>query len=455
MNKRTEDAAWLPEGFGPEQVDTVIVAFPDVYGRLMGKRLTRDYFLENAAQSGIHACNYMLTIDVAMNPLPGFKLASWDQGYGDFQVRIDRRTLRRLVWVPGTALVLGHAHHEDGRPVAEAPRQILAAQIDKLARHGQEAAMGSELEFFLFHETYQSAREKGYRNLTAASEYLIDYHTLQPGRDEDVLRRIRNEMTESGIAVECSKGEWGKGQHEINLLHADAMEMADRHVIYKMGVKEIAAQQGRAITFMSKWTTDDSGNGFHLHTSVWDRTTGKNLFHDPAENGYSTVFRQFIGGLLKYCRELSYFFAPTVNSYKRYQHSSWAPTAVVCGHDNRTCGFRVVGSGSSLRVENRMPCADANPYLAFAATLAAGMRGVEEKLDCGPLYEGNAYEDPSLPRLPRSLEEAATLLQDSAMARDAFGQPVVEYLVHTARLEAAAFQAAVTDWERDRYFEQL
>ena len=445
----------LPEWFTPKQVQTVITAFPDVYGRLMGKRMTREFFLEHAIGSGMHSCDYLMTVDIAMEIMPGFKVASWDKGFGDFRTQFDISTLRLLPWHDRTATVLGDMFDADGRPVAESPRRVLAKQLERLAERGQKACLGSELEFFLYNENYHEAHDKHYSNLTPASDYSIDYHILQPGRDEDVLARIRSEMTAAGITVECSKGETGKGQHEVNLLYTEAMEMADRHTLYKAGAKDIANQEGRSITFMAKPFDNDAGSGLHIHTSLWKADGKTNLFYDTESKGQSEFFRYFLGGLLKYSRQLAYFFAPTINSYKRFQPNSWAPTAIVCGHDNRTCGFRVVGQGGSLRIENRMPGADANPYLAFAATIAAGLAGVDEKIDCGPIYEGNAYDDKTLPRLPETLEEATELLQNSKMAVDAFGENVVEFYVHTAKYEASAFHRAVTDWERCRYFEQL
>lgn len=444
---------WLPAWFSAEEIDTVLVAFPDVFGRLVGKRFTRSHFIRSVVESGTHACNYLLTVDLDLNPLDGFAVASWDQGYGDFHLRPDLTTLKRLPWSPGTALVLCDVEHEDHVPVAVAPRNVLKSQLERLASRHWISYMGSELEFYLFHETYPSAAAKRYYDLQPSSSYLIDYDALQPARDENVLRRLRNEMNDAGITVEGSKGEWGKGQHELNMLYAEALDMADRHAVFKFGAKEIAAQEGRAITFMAKIDTQQAGSSFHLHSSIWDAQGKQNLFAEG--NQETALFRAFLGGLLRYGRELSYFFAPTVNAYKRYQASSWAPTSLVWSHDNRTTGFRVVGHGNSLRIENRMPGADANPYLAYAATLAAGLRGVAEELDCGDAYRGNAYVDEKLARLPASLDEAADLLDASEMARDAFGADTVAFYVHTARLECQAQRQAVTDWDRQRYFERI
>lgn len=454
MSSSQEVLAWLPAWFSPEQIDTVLVAFPDVLGRLMGKRLTRSHFLQHVAKGGTHACNYLLTVDMEMNPLEGFKLASWEQGYGDFHVVPHLSTLHLLPWAPGSALVLCDLEHEGGGAVAEAPRTILRKLVDQLRQRDLSAYMGSELEFYLFNDSYEQAHAKRYEGLQPSSDYLIDYHLLQTARDEDVLRRLRNEMHEAGIVVEGSKGEWGRGQQELNLLFAEALQMADRHVIFKHGAKEIAAQQGHSITFMAKLATDQAGSSFHLHSSLWNAEGDRPRFVDT-KGEPTKEFRYFLGGLMKYARELSYFFAPTINSYKRFQVASWAPTSLVWAHDNRTTAFRVVGHGKALRVENRSPGADANPYLAFAATIIAGMQGIDEKLDCGEPYRGNAYVNAELPRLPSSLDEAADLLDGSELARRVLGNEVVEFYVHTARSECQAYRAAVTDWDLRRYFERI
>lgn len=443
----------LPHWFDPAEFHTVVVAFPDVLGRLMGKRFTGEFFRDHVAADGTHACNYLLTVDVDMEPLPGFALASWDQGYGDFHLCIDPATMRRTPWNHGAALVLADLEREGGGPIAESPRAMLRRQLEALAGRGLTAQCASELEFYLFHDSYRDAAERGWRNLHPSSDYLIDYHVLQPNRDEDVLQRLRNELTAAGVPIEGTKGEWGRGQHEINVEYCSALEAADRHTLLKHAAKLIADQQGRAITFMAKLDTEQAGSSCHIHFSLWDAGGTENRFAAPSEP--SPLFRQFLGGLVTYGRELSYFFAPTINSYKRYQAASWAPTSLVWAHDNRTTGYRVVGHGKGLRIENRMPGADVNPYLAYAATIAAGLRGIDEGLDCGDPYRGNAYEDPDIPRLPGSLDEAADLLAGSALARDAFGSSVVDFYVHTARLEAEAYRRTVSDWERARYFERI
>jgi len=433
------------------EIDTVIVAFPDVFGRLVGKRCTGEFFRQHA-QHGTHGCSYLLTVNLEMDPLDGFQLANWDKGFGDFEMRPDFSTLRVLPWQPGAALVICDSMHVDGRRVAEAPRSILRQQIDSFAKKGWTVAIASELEFFLFNQSYHDAFTGDYRNLAPSSDYRIDYHTMQPARDEALMRSVRNAMAAARVPVESSKGEWGRGQHEINFVYDQPLEMADKHVLFKQGIKEIAAQQGKAISFMAKPWHTEVGSSCHVHISL--SRGGRNLFWD-GKSGGSKCFRQFLGGLMKYAPELGYFFAPTINSYKRYQSASWAPTRMAWSRDNRTVGFRVVGHGDSFRIENRMPGADANPYLAFAAMMAAGLAGVEEQLHCGPEYLGNAYVDTKLPALPTSLREAADRLDRSKPARQAFGDQVVDFYVHTARLEVQAFEGAVTDWERRRYFEQI
>ena len=436
------------------EIDTVIVAVPDVLGRLIGKRFTGDFFLKSVARHGTHACNYLLTVNIEMDPMDGFKLANWQEGFGDFELRPDLATIRVLPWQPASALVLCDHFHDNGRRVAESPRSVLRTQLESLARKKFTAFLASELEFFLFNNTFHDAFAAGYRNLTPSSDYRIDYHTMQPTREEPLMRQVRNQMCAARVPVECSKGEWGRGQHEINFMYDQALPMADMHVVFKQGIKEIAAQHDRSVTFMAKPWAEEVGSSCHIHVSLW--RGGKTLFWDPkAKGGPSKSFRQFLGGLLKYSPELCFFFAPTINSYKRYQSASWAPTKMAWSHDNRTVGYRIVGQGDGFRIENRMPGADANPYLAFAAMLAAGMAGVEEELDCGDAYQGNAYVDPKLKALPVSLRDAADLLDRSKLARRGFGDAVVDFYVHTARLEVQAFNDAVTDWERVRYFERI
>lgn len=457
------------------KIDTVIVAFPDPYDRLVGKRFRAAHFLDSVQHHGTHGCNYLLTVNLDMDPLDGFEVANWGKGFGDFAFRPDLATLRVLPWQPGTALVFCDYVRGDGQYVAEAPRSVLRQAVARLHTLGFECQCATELEFYLFNQTFEDAFANGYRNLKPSSDYRIDYHILQPSRDEPLMRAIRNGMTEAGVPVESSKGEWSRGQHEINFTHAVPLETADRHTLFKHGVKEMASQHGKAVSFMAKYQPSEAGNSCHVHVSLWEG--GRNAFwedrkskrsrrattaHDgvrsnqhPLASSGSPLFRQFLGGLIKYSPELCYFYAPTINSYKRYQPGSWAPTRMAWATDNRTVGFRVVGEASGFRIENRMPGADANPYLTIAAMLAAGIAGVEEGLDCGEPYAGNAYIDVALPRLPASLRDATDLLETSRLARGAFGDAVVDYYVRHARIEVQAFADAVTDWEKVRYFERI
>ena len=448
-------------------IDTVIVALPDPFGRLVGKRFRADVFLNSVLKHGTHGCNYLLTVNIEMDPLEGFKVANWESGFGDFVLKPDLDTIRVLPWQPGAALVLCDHVREDGSFVAENPRSVLRRQLERLLSDGLTCCCASELEFYLFNQSYHAAFESGYRGLQPSSDYRIDYHLMQPTRDEQLMRAIRNGMTQARVPVESSKGEWSKGQHEINFIYDQPLPMADMHVLFKQGVKEMAEQNGKSISFMAKYAPSEAGNSCHIHMSLWKG--GANLFAGTNEAQRSPrnkrsvsaaacgskMFRQFLGGLLKYSPDLCLFFAPTINSYKRYQPGSWAPTRMAWAKDNRTVGFRVVGEGKSFRIENRMPGADANPYLAFAAMIAAGMAGVRESLDCGAEYVGNAYADPKLARLPSSLADAANLLEGSKLARSAFGDEVVDFYVRHARLEIEAFNNAVTDWEKGRYFERI
>jgi glutamine synthetase len=439
------------------EVDTVLVVFPDLQGRFMGKRVTGPFFLhEILGEEGMHACNYLLTVDVDMEPLPGYRYANWDKGYGDFQLVPDLETLRVIPWLEKTALVICDILSEEGEIVEVAPRQILKRQIERARAAGYTVKAGSELEFFLFRDSYEEAAEKGYRDLLPHSPYIEDYHILQTTKDEYLIRQIRNGMDAAAVPVEFSKGEWGRGQHEINLQYADVLEMADRHVIYKNGAKEIAALNGRSVTFMAKWSMEEAGSSFHLHSSLWGEDGKDDLdWDDDDPDHMSETFRYYLGGLMDTAREMSWMFAPYVNSFKRYQPDSWAPTAVVWGHDNRTCGFRIVGHGKSFRVESRIPGADANPYLAFAATIAGGLHGIENKIAAPDEFRGNAYEAKDVPRVPWNIVESIEELEASEVARKAFGDEVHFHLVHTARQEWARFNATVTDWELRRNFERI
>ncbi len=448
-----------PQGLEPlirtGEVDTVLAVFPDGLGRLLGKRVVGRYFLDHVLSDGVHACIYLFTVDMEMEPLPGFKLASWERGYGDMKLVPDLRTWRLIPWLPKTALVFCDVYTEEGEPIEEAPRWVLRRQVERAAKAGYLVKTASELELYLFRESFDEARAKRYHGLTPVSGYLEDYHILQTSKEEPLVRTIRNHMEAAGVPVECSKGEWGRGQEEINLRYAEALEMADRHVLYKHGVKEIAWQQGSSVTFMAKYDMGAAGSSFHLHSSLWDRSGRRSLFAVKGSRQGTPLFQHWLAGQMAMARELAYFYAPTVNAYKRYQAGSFAPTRIACGWDNRTCGFRLCGVGPSFRVENRIPGADANPYLAFAATIAAGLHGIARKLKPPKLYEGNAYQDAALAQVPKTLREALDALAGSRVAREAFGAKVVEHYLQHGRLEQQAFDQSVTDWELLRHFERI
>jgi glutamine synthetase len=435
--------------------DTVLMVIPDMQGRWMGKRVTGRYFLDTAVKHGIEACNYLLTVDVEMEPIQGYAFANWETGYGDFHLVPDFQTLRMIPWLEKTAMVICDIEDEEGHPVTIAPRAILKKQIEKAKKAGFTVKMGSELEFYLFKETYDSAREKNYFKLQTDGWYIEDYHIFQTTKDEFLIRDIRNAMDGAGVDIEFSKGEWSAGQHEINLRYADALEMADRHTIYKNGVKEMAYLKSTAVTFMAKYSTQSAGSSCHIHTSVWDVPGKKNLFWDPKKQQGSMIFQHFLAGQMALAQDLSCFFAPYVNSYKRYQSGSFAPTKIAWGKDNRTCGFRIVGHEQSFRIENRIPGADTNPYLAYAATIAAGLYGIQNKLKLTDSFHGNAYEAKNLPQVPLTLNHAIARLEKSKIARDLFGNEVVEHYLHAARVEQSQYDSHVTDWELQKGFERL
>jgi glutamine synthetase len=429
------------------EVDTVIVAFTDMQGRLMGKRLHAEFFLEdNVADHGVEGCNYLLALEMEMDPIPGYQIASWEQGYGDFGLKPDVASLRRIPWLEGTALVLADVVWHDGSPVRPSPRQVLKEQMERAAERGLTPMFGSELEFFLLKETYEQAHAQHYRDLTPSVPYILDYHILATTYDEPLIRQIRNGMQGAGIKVETSKGEAWPGQQEINFRFADAVTMADNHAIYKNGAKEIAHLNDCSITFMAKPDHTWIGNSCHIHSSLWEQ--GENAFA-----GESDLFKQYLAGHIACARELAIFMAPSINSYKRYAAGSWAPTTLAWGHDNRTCGFRIVGHGGSLRTETRIPGGDVNPYLAFAALIAAGLYGIEQQLELPAALEGNAYESDA-ERFPHSLRDAIATLEDGTMARAAFGDDVVDHYLNYARTEQRLFDEVVTCYERERMFER-
>ena len=448
--RRVVDADELAAMIGSGDVDTVVVAFPDMQGRLVGKRVTGPFWRDHVSgPDGIEACNYLLAVDVDMTPLPGYRFADWSQGYGDVRAVPDLSTIRITPWIERTALVLCDLTDvTTGEPIEVSPRRILQRQVERARAAGYRVMVGAEIELFLFRDSYEEAAAKGYADLRPGSDYIEDYHVLQTTRDEWLVRQIRTGLEAAGVPVEFSKGEAGNGQQEINLRFAEAVEMADRAVVYKNACKEIAALNGRSVTFMAKYTDADAGSSCHIHSSVWDADGTRSLMEDD-------VGRHWLGGLLAGARELSLLFAPYVNSYKRYQPDSWAPTAVAWGHDNRTTGLRAVGHGQGHRVESRIPGADVNPYIAFAATIAAGLAGIDAACDPGPPFEGNGYDAPDLPRIPTSLRDALALFETSTLAREAFGDDVHHHLLNGGVQEQAAFDRAVTDWERRRNFERI
>jgi glutamine synthetase len=437
----------LESAVGDGSIDTVVVAFTDMQGRLMGKRLHGEFFLEGEiAEHGVEGCNYLLALDMEMDPTPGYGIASWERGYGDFGLKPDMATLRRIPWLEATALVLCDVVWHDGSPVNPSPRQVLKRQVERAAELGYTAKFGSELEFYLLKDSYEEAHAKHYRDLTPSVPYILDYHILATTYDEPLIRQIRNGMQGAGIRVETSKGEAWPGQQEINFRFDDAVTMADNHTIYKNGAKEIAHLNGQSITFMAKPDHTWIGNSCHIHSSLW--RDGESAFA-----GESDVFKQYLAGQIASLKELAIFLAPTINSYKRFAAGSWAPTTLAWGHDNRTCGFRIVGHGAGLRAETRIPGGDANPYLAFAALLAAGLNGIEQGLELPPPLEGNAYESDA-ERFPHSLREAITALESGTMARAALGDDVVDHYLNYARTEQRLFDEAVTCYERERMFER-
>jgi glutamine synthetase len=435
------------------EIDTVVLALTDMQGRLQGKRLSAEFFLAEVAREFSEGCNYLLAVDVDMNTVDGYQISSWDRGYGDFVLRPDMDTLRLIPWHPATALVLADLTWLDGTPVTESPRQILRRQVARLAERGLVALAGTELEFIVFTDSYEQAAAKNYQDLVPANGYNVDYSILGTARIEPLLRRIRNGMSGAGLYVESAKGECNLGQHEIAFRYADALTTCDNHSIYKTGAKEIAAQDGMSITFMAKPNSRE-GNSCHIHLSLRG-TDGTPVLAGSGQHGLSALGEHFLAGQLAALRELTLLYAPNINSYKRYVPGSFAPTAVRWGVDNRTCALRLVGHGHSLRAENRTPGGDVNPYLAVAAMIAAGLHGIDNELPLEPAFAGNAYADDRGGRVPDTLRSALELWQQSKIANAAFGPEVIEHYANYARVELAAYDAAVTDWELRRGFERL
>jgi glutamine synthetase len=438
------------------EIDTVLACFVDMQGRLIGKRFHASFFVESAHDE-THGCNYLLANDIDMEPVPGYKAASWKQGYGDFVIKPDLTTIRHIPWLEKCALVLcdilDHHHHED---LAHSPRAILKRQLARLKDRGYLAYFASELEFYLFDETYESARTKNWKGMITASPYIQDYVIQMTTKEDAVMRAIRNGLFDAGIPVENSKGEWGPGQEEINVRYAEALEMADRHVVMKNGCKEIATQMGKAITFMAKYDYSLAGSSSHVHNSLWSADGKTPLFYDKgAEYTMSPLMRQWVAGQLKYADDFTYFLAPYINSYKRFQAGTFAPTKSVWSLDNRTAGFRLCGEGSkAIRIECRIGGADLNPYLAFAGLIASGLAGIDEKLELGKPFQGDAYGGAELREIPKTLREATDTLARSKMLKEALGEEVVEHYVHTAKWEQFEYDRRVTDWELHRGFER-
>ncbi len=435
-------------------IDTVLCCFPDMQGRLIGKRFQAEFFLESAIEE-THGCDYLLANDMDMEPVPGYQAANWALGYGDFVFKPDVATLMKATWLEGTAIILSdlvdHHHHE---PIPHSPRAMLKAQLARLEKMGFTANFASELEFYLFDDDYRGAFDKGYKDLKTAGYYIEDYHIFQTTKEEGVMRAVRRELTASGIPVENSKGEWGPGQEEINVKYAEALTMADRHVVMKNAIKEIAHFQGKAVTFMSKWDFALAGSSSHIHMSL--AAKGKNAFAEKgAEHGMSDLMRHFVAGQLAYAQEITYFLAPYINSYKRFQAGTFAPTKAIWSFDNRTAGYRLCGANSKgVRIECRIGGADLNPYLAYAALIAAGIAGIEQELPLEAPYSGDAYKGKRLREVPKTLREALELLRKSKMLRAAMGDGVVEHYLHTAQWEQFEYDRRITDWELKRGFER-
>ena len=436
------------------EVDTVLAAFTDGYGRLLGKRIDATFFVDHTIGHGTHACDYLLTVDMEMEPVAGYEYASWELGYGDFHLVADLATLARAGWTDSSAIVLCDVVDvQTHAPVAVAPRSMLATQVERAAALGFSVKAASELEFFLFDDSYRDAHRKGYADLEPAGWYIEDYHLLQGARVEGYVGAARRALTATGIPVESSKGEWGRGQHELNIRYADVSTMADRHSLMKHAMKELAESQQLSVTFMAKPSSSEAGSSSHLHLSLWDADAETNVFDVGGER--SDVFRWFLGGWMAGTADFMAFYAPTINSYKRYVDGSWAPTRIAWSQDNRTAGFRVVGEGPSLRIECRIPGADCNPYLAYTAALASGLRGIEERIEPPPAFEGDVYAAADLPRVPRTLEHATERFAGSTIVRETLGAAATDHYIKFFQVEVEAFQASVTDWERQRYFERI
>ncbi|NYJ01326.1 glutamine synthetase [Nocardioides thalensis] len=454
-NDRHLSVAGLTAAIDNGEIDTVVVAFTDMQGRLQGKRLHGAYFRDFVLDHGTEGCNYLLGVDVDMNTVDGYAITSWERGYGDMEFVLDLDTIRLLPHHPATAMIQcdlvwpGPALE----PVVQSPRAILTAQRERAAGLGYTAVAGTELEFIVFEDSYEAAHDLGYRDLTPANQYNVDYSIVGTSRIEPLLREIRNATYAAGLDTEGAKGECNLGQHEIGFLYNDVLVTADNHSVYKTMAKEIAAQRGQSITFMAKYDARE-GNSCHIHLSLRG-PSGETVFWDDDTHGRTAVYDHFIAGVLATMADLTLLYAPNINSYKRFAAGSFAPTTIAWGEDNRTCAVRLVGHGAGARLENRVPGGDVNPYLALAAMLAGGLHGVEQELPLEPAFEGNAYTSTDRPEVPKTLRDARDRFARSAIARSCFGDEVVDHYVNMADVELAAYDAAVTDWELKRGFERL
>jgi glutamine synthetase len=448
----------LKEKIESGEIETIVTIFPDLYGRLLGKRITGDFFLEHTAEFGMHACDYLFTVDMEMEPIRGYKFASWDMGFGDFHCVPDMETLRQATWLDKSAFVICDVYDNKEMLIPIAPRSMLKRQLDIAKEMGFVPQGASELEYFIFSESYNNARTKHYQDLKTFSAYIEDYHILQGTREEVLNSAVRKHLSNSGVPVEFSKGEWGPGQHELNIRYAELLTMSDRHIVYKQCIKELADQLGLSVTFMAKFDSKLAGSSCHVHVSLWDLDLETNLFAGDqvisSVHG-SDTFKWFLGGWIAHVKDFMPFYAPTINSYKRYQAGSWAPTRLAWSHDNRTAGFRVVGHDKSLRIECRIPGADANPYLLYAAAMASGLDGIRNKIEPPEAFTGDIYLADKLPKVPHTLQESIDGFKKSDFAREAFGDDVVDHYIHFFETEQALYDQAVTDWERKRYFEQI
>jgi glutamine synthetase len=448
-----ELASMVKEG----KIETIIIAFTDLYGKLLGKRCDADYFINENARHDAHACNYLLSVDMEMNPVPGYAFSNWEKGYGDFHLVPDFSTLRIASWLDRTALVLSDLYDETTHElISIAPRSILRRQVENANELQLTPFAATELEYYLFQDSFKAAAETDYTRMKPAGWYIEDYHILQGTREEVFNAEARRHLKNSGIPAESSKGEWGLGQHELNIRFADILIMADRHCLFKQCLKEIADQKQMAITFMAKIHPEQAGSSCHIHISMWQN--GENAFVGKDKIGSlqaSALFRWFLGGWIAHAAEVMVFYAPNINSYKRYQAGSWAPTRLAWSYDNRTAGFRVVGQDAGLRIECRIPGADCNPYLALAASLASGLDGIKNHIEPPAAFQGDLYQAKDLPRVPETLQQATDLFEKSEFAASSFGSEVVEHYAHFFRTEVAAFNKTVTDWEKKRYFERI